>query len=246
LTQDLVARDVDVVITYTTPGAVAAKAATKTIPIVCASMGDPVGIGLVSSLARPGGNLTGLSSEIGQDMSGKWLELLRELLPRLSGVAVLTNPDSVFAQKISVYLNAAAPQLALKLRYIDVRDTSTLDRTFRDAKHDTQAVLVVPDPVTIHRRRQLAALAAKHRLPDLYGLLDLMDAGGLMAYGSNQSIQWQRAAVYVDKILRGANPAELPIEQPTKVGLVVNLQRARALGLTIPESILIRTDQVIR
>lgn len=190
--------------------------------------------------------MTGLSSEIGQDMSGKWLELLRELLPRLSGVAVLTNPDSVFAQKISVYLNAAAPQLALKLRYIDVRDTSTLDRTFRDAKHDTQAVLVVPDPVTIHRRRQLAALAAKHRLPDLYGLLDLMDAGGLMAYGSNQSIQWQRAAVYVDKILRGANPAELPIEQPTKVGLVVNLQRARALGLTIPESILIRTDQVIR
>ena len=246
LTREIVSRKVEVIVTYTTPGAAAAKDATTTIPIVCTSMGDPVGTGLVSSLARPGGNLTGLSSEIAEDISGKWLELLREVVPRLSEVAIITNPDSLFAQKITEHLKVAASKLALRLRFIDVRDTYALDRALRLAKPDAQAILVVPDPLTIHRRKQIATIAARRRLPDLYGLLDLMDAGGLMAYGSDQTVQWERAAVYVDKILRGADPRELPIEQPTQLGLVVNLKTARTLGLTIPESILLRADRVIR
>jgi putative ABC transport system substrate-binding protein len=246
LAREIVSRKVDVIVTYTTPGAAAAKDATTTIPIVCSSMGDPVGTGLVSSLARPGGNLTGLSSEIAEDMSGKWLELLREIVPRLSEVAVISNPDSLFARKIAEHLKGAAPKLALRLRFIDVRNTAALDRALRQMRPDAQAILVVPDPLTIHRRKQIANIAARRRLPDLYGLLDLMDAGGLMAYGSDQTVQWERAAVYVDKVLRGANPADLPIEQPTQIGLVVNLKTARTLGLTIPESILLRADQIIR
>ena len=245
LTRQIVSRKVDVIVTYTTPGAAAAKDATTTIPIVCSSIGDPVGTGLVSSLARPGGNLTGLSSEIAQDMSGKWLELLHEVVPRLSELAVITNPDSLFARKIAAQLKVAAPKLAVRVRFIDVRDTAALDRALGQTKPPVQAILVVPDPLTIHRRKHIATIAARRRLPDLYGLLDLMDAGGLMAYGSDQTAQWERAAVYVDKILRGANPKELPIEQPTQLGLVVNLKTAQTLGLTLPESILIRADQVI-
>jgi putative ABC transport system substrate-binding protein len=246
LMHEVVARKVDLIVTYTTPGAAAAKSATKTIPIVCTSMGDPVGSGLVISLAHPGANLTGLSSEIAEDLTGKWLELLREVVPKLSTVAVLSNPDSLFAQNLVSQIKAAAPKSGLRVRILDVRDATALDRAFSKARRDAQAILVVPDPLTIHRRRQIATLASKHRLPDLYGLLDLMDAGGLIAYGSDQTLQWKRAAVYVDKILRGADPADLPIEQPTQIGLAVNLKTARALGLIVPEPILLRADEVVR
>jgi putative ABC transport system substrate-binding protein len=242
----VIGRKVEVIVTYTTPGAVAAKNATATIPIVVASMGDPVGSGLVTSLPRPGGNLTGLSSEIAEDLGGKWLELLQEVVPRLSTVAVISNPDSLFCRSMVEHLRALAAARGLKLRVIDVREPSALGDAFKKARPRAQAVLVLPDPLTMHHRWQIASLAAKYRLPDMHGLIDHMDAGALMAYGPDLTVLWARAAVYVDKILRGAKPGDLPIEQPTKFEFVVSLKTAKALNLTIPPSILQRADEVIR
>jgi len=246
LMHEVIGRRVDVIVTYTTPAALAARSATKTIPIVVAAMSDPVGAGVAASLARPGGNLTGLSSEIEEDLSGKWLELLQEVVPHLSTVAVISNPDSLFSRNMAEHLKALAPARGLKLRVIDVREPSALDNAFQQARRRAQAVIVLPDPLTMHHRWQIASLAAKYRLPDMHGLVDHMDAGALMAYGPDLTVLWERAAVYVDKILRGAEPADLPIEQPAHFGLVVNLKTARVLGLTIPESVLLRADQVIR
>jgi putative ABC transport system substrate-binding protein len=246
LMQEVIARRVEVIVTYTTPAALAAKNATKTIPIVVAAMGDPVGTGVAASLARPGGNLTGLSSEIAEDLGGKWLELLQEVVPRLSTVAVISNPDSLFSRKMAEHLKAIAPARGLKLRVIDVGEPSALDDAFKQARRRAQAVLVLPDPLTMHHRWQIASLAAKYRLPDMHGLIDHMDAGALMAYGPDLTALWERAAVYVDKVLRGAKPADLAIEQPTHYLLAVNLKTAKALGLTIPQSILLRADEVLR
>lgn len=246
LMHEVIGRRVDVIVTNTTPAAIAAKNATKTIPIVVAAMGDPVGTGVAASLARPGGNLTGLSSQIAEDLSGKWLELLQEVVPHLSTVGVISNPDSLFSRNMAEHLKAIARVRGLKLRVIDVREPSALDNAFKQARRRAQAVLVLPDPLTMHHRWQIASLAAKYRLPDMHGLIDHMDSGALMAYGPDLTVLWERAAVYVDKILRGARPGDLPIEQPTRYKLVINLKTARALGLTIPESVLLRADEVIR
>ena len=245
LMAEVIGRKVDVLVTYSTPAAAAAKNATSTIPIVAAGMGDPIGSRLVASLARPGGNLTGLSLGWAEGIAGKWLELLQETVPQLTTVAVIANPDNPLSRVQAKQLQAIAPTRGLKLWLTEVREPGALDRAFGQAGQQAQGVLVLPDPLIAALRGQLTALAARHRLPTIYSLRDFVDAGGLMSYGPDMGVQYRRAAEYVDKILKGALPADLPIEQPTQWTLVVNLKVARALGLTIPQSILLRADEVI-
>ncbi len=246
LMADVLGRKVDVLVTSGTTAALAAKNATSTVPIVVGAMGDPLRTGLAASLAHPGGNLTGLSLGYAEGMTGKWLQLLQETVPRLSTVAVIVNPDNPIARDLAEEVETIAPARAVKLLLIEARDPKTLARAFEQARRKAQAVLVMPDPVITAHRGQVTALAAKYRLPAMYTLRDFVDVGGLMAYGPDFAVAWRRAAEYVDKILKGAKPADLPIEQPTKFELVVNLKTAKALGITIPESILLRADEVIR
>jgi len=246
LMTEVLAHRIDVLVTHSTPGAVAAKNATSVVPIVIANMGDPIGTGLASSLARPGGNLTGLSTKLSEGFAGKWLELLHEAIPRLSTVAVIYHPDSSLNRVIVEELKNVGPALGIKLRFIDVREPEALDRALEQARQTAQAVLVPGDLFTERHRNQIIALTAKRRLPTIFGLRSFVDAGGLMSYGVERTILFRRAADYVDKILRGAKPADLPIEQPTTFTLVVNLKTAKALGITIPDSILLRADEVIR
>jgi len=246
LMKEVLGQKVDVLVTHSTPGAVAAKNATSVVPIVVANMGDPIGTGLASSLARPGGNLTGLSTEFSEGVAGKWLELLHEAIPRLSTVAVIYHPDSSLNRVLVEELKNVGPALSIKLRLIDVREPEALDKALERARRTAQAVLVPGDLFTERHKDQIIALTAKHRLPTISALRSFVDAGGLMSYGVERTILFRRAAEYVDKILRGAKPAELPIEQPTKFELVVNLKTAKALGITIPQSILLRADEVIR
>ena len=246
LMAEVLGRKVDVLVTYTTPAAVAAKNATSTIPIVVTLVGDPIRSGLAASLARPGRNLTGVTTGFAEGFAGKWLELLQETVPRLSSLAVIENPDTAIARDLARDLEAIAPARGLKFRLIEVREPAALDRAFEQATRKAQAVLLLPDPMLAAHREQITALAAKHRLPTIYFLRDFVDSGGLMAYAPDNSVIWRRAADHVDKILKGAKPGDLPIEQPTQYVLVVNLKTAKALGLTIPESILLRADEVIR
>ena len=246
LMAEVIAEEIDVLVTYSTIPALAAKKATSTIPIVVAVMAEPLRTGLATNLARPSGNLTGLSMGWGEGIGGKWLELLQETVPRLSTVAVIANRDNPVEQDMTRELHAVAPTQRLKLRIIDARDSKALDRAFEQARRQAQAVLIVPDPRFVARQERIVALAAKHRLPCMYGLREFVDAGGLMAYGPDRAAMFRRAAEYVDKIIKGAKPGDLPIEQPTQYQLVINLKTAKALGLTIPESILVRADEVIR
>ena len=245
LMTEVVGRNLDVLITYSTPAAIAAKNATSTVPIVVAHMGDPVASGLAASLAHPGGNLTGLS--LGwADIAGKWLELLQETIPRLSSVAVIGDPASPMSRATAKELEAIAPTRGMKVRFIEVHEPEALHRAFKRARREAQAVLVLGDPLTLQHRRQITALAARYRLPGMYTFHQFMDSAALMGYSVDQVVVFRRAADYVDRILKGARPADLPIEQPTQYKLVVNLKTAKALGLTIPQSILQRADEVIR
>jgi len=195
-------------------------------------------------LARPGGNLTGLSMGW-TDITGKWLELLQETVPQISTVAVIANPDGPLFQ-LAKEIQGVAPGRGLKLQIIEVREPGALDRAFKQARQKTQGVLVLPDPLIAAHRGQVAALAAKHRLPVVFFDRSFVEVGGLMAYGPDTVMMFRRAAEYVDKILKGIKPGDLPIEQPTQYVLMVNLKTAKALGLTIPESILLQADEVIR
>lgn len=246
LMAEVIALKVDVLVTYSTPGALAAKNAAGNTPIVVAMMGDPIGTGLVASLARPGGNLTGLSLAWTGGIQGKWLELLQETVPKLSTIAVIANPDSAMVLELIKDLEAVAPARGLKLRIMQVSNPEALPHAFEQARRQAQAVLVLPDPLTVQAQQQIVLLSAKHRLPSLYALLEFADAGGLMAYGVESTALFRRAAGYVDKILKGAKPGELPIEQATQYALAVNLKTAKAIGITIPESILLRAEKVIR
>ena len=243
LMAEIVDRKVDVIFTYNTPAALAATKATQNIPIVV-FMSDPVQAGLAASLSHPGGNLTGLSLGFSEGVPGKWLELLKDIVPGLSTVAAISNPD--YPPRLVRALQAAAPERRLKLKVIDVHNAEDLDGAFKQAHRQAQAVLVLPNLMLLSHRHRVTSLAAKYRLPTLYYLRDFVDAGGLMAYTPDFAVSFRRAAEYVDKILKGANPADLPIEQQTQYVLVVNLETARALGITIPESILLRADEVIR
>jgi putative ABC transport system substrate-binding protein len=246
LTAELLARDVDVLVTHSTLGAIAAKRATSTIPIVAAWMGDPVGSALAVSLAHPGGNLTGLSSGWGPQLATKWLELLKETAPHLATVAVIANPDQPVHRNMIKELDALLPGSGVKRRLVDVRNPEDLDHAFERAQRGAQAILLMADPMIINYRTRVVMLAAKSRLPVIYGLRDFADAGGLMAYGPDIAYQFRRTADYVDRILKGAKPADLPIEEPTQYRLVVNLKTAKVLGLRLPESILSRADEVLR
>lgn len=245
LMQSVVARNVDILVTWGT-GAMAARQATSTIPIVAADMGDPVGTGLAASLAHPGGNLTGLSLQWGEGITGKWLELLQEAVPKLSAVAIIHNPDSPLAQQLMKELATHAPSRGLKLWPVEVRDARALDAAFKQMSKHAQAILILPDPLIAEHARRIVAFAAAQRLPDMSGILEFAQVGGLMAYGVDQKAVFRRTAEYVDKILRGARPEDLPIEQPSQFLLVINLITARGLRLTIPQSLLQRADLIIR
>jgi len=248
LAAELVALKVDVIVAPGTPGALAAKQATRTLPIVFASVGDPVGSGLVTSLARPGGNATGLSV-VTPELVGKCLELLKEAVPGVSRVAVLWQPGALgerTEQDMHMGAEVAARTLAVRLQFVEARRAENLDKAFSDMTKGRAGALVVPaTTMFIVERRRLVALAAKHRLPAVYPWKEGVDAGGLMAYGASVADVFRRTATYVDRIVKGAKPGDLPVEQPTKFELAVNLKTAKALGLTIPPSLLQRADQVI-
>jgi putative tryptophan/tyrosine transport system substrate-binding protein len=245
LMTEVIERKVDVLVTYGTAAAVVAKNATSTIPIVAAAMGNPIATGLAATLAHPGGNLTGLSTGYG-DVGGKWLELLQEIVPHLSVVAMIGDPDNPIVREMAKELEAIAPTRSIKPRLMEVRDSEALERAYKRARREAQAVLILGGPFIFDHRRQVTALSARYGLPTMYPLREYMDVGGLMAYAADSAILWRRTADYVDRILRGAKPGDLPIEQPTKFELVVNLKTAKALGIIIPESILLRADEVIR
>jgi putative ABC transport system substrate-binding protein len=248
LAKELVDLKVDVIMTSATPATLAAKNATRTIPIVFTHVADPVGGGFVASLARPGGNLTGVSS-INLELSAKRLDLLKEAIPGAFRIAVLwhagTATDPVYREMIRQTEVGARP-LGVQLQVVEVRDSTELDEAFAAMERKgAQALLVVPGPLVFAERRRLADLALKNRLPTMFGDWGHAQAGGLMGYAANPFAMLRRAAACVDKILKGAKPADLPVEQPTKFELVINLKTAKALGLTIPPSVLARADEVI-
>ena len=247
LAQELVRLKVDVIAASPTPAALAARGATRTIPIVGMSLTEPVEVGLVASLARPGGNVTGVTYAVDTDIFGKQLELLKGILPKVRRGAVLSNPGNSPAQPlIMTRIEGAARSLGLQLQLLEARGSGEFDGAFAAmTKERAGALLVTGDPMFFLHRARLADLAEKHRLPAMSTQGQWVEAGGLVAYGPSFPDMYRRAATYVDKILKGANPGDLPIEQPTKFELVINLKTAKALGLSIPESLLLRADQVI-
>ena len=245
LIAELIRLDSRVIVTVSLQAALAAKNLTTSIPIVFIAS-DPLGVGLVASLARPGGNVTGLSLFLGEDFSSKWLELFREVIPRVSRVTVLLNRASPASIGYLKVLQGAAQNLGIRLQIQDVRDPSQFEGAFSAMGAErTQALIVVVDPLTVRYRARIVELAAKARLPAVYGFREFVDVGGLMAYGVNVPHLCRRAAAYVNKILKGTKPGDLPIEQPTTFELIINLKTAKALGLTVPPSLLARADQVI-
>jgi putative ABC transport system substrate-binding protein len=242
---ELVRLKVDVIVTSTDPGIAAVRQQTQTIPIVMANSTDPVATGFVASLARPGGNVTGLSS-ISPELSVKRLELLKEAVPGLSRVGIVWNPDVRGGVLEYKETESAARSLRLQLQSVEVTRADDFNRAFSALTTGrAEAVTVTSFSVGFRNRSEIASLAQKNRLPSVFGLREYVDAGGFMAYGPSFTDGWRRTAAYVDKILKGAKPADLPVEQPTKFELVINLKTAKALGLTIPQTLLLRADQVI-
>jgi len=242
---ELIRLDSSVIVTVSVQAALAAKNLTTSTPIVFIAS-DPLGVGLVASLARPGGNVTGLSLFLGENFSSKWLELLKEVIPRVSRVTVLLNRASPASIGYLKVLQGAAQNLAIRLQIQDVRDPGQFEGAFSAMTAErTQALIVVVDPLTVRYRARIVELAAKARLPTVYGFREFVDVGGLMAYGVNVPHLCRRAATYANKILKGTKPGDLPIEQPTTFELIINLKTAKALRLTIPRSVLARADQVI-
>ena len=245
LATELVGLGVDVIVALTTEGVRAARQATRTIPIVMPFSIDPVGAGLISSLARPGGNITGLSWPI-DVLAGKRVQLVKELVPTVSRVAVLRNPTFQPSGRILRWTEAAAHTLGLSSQVLEVQGSGDLEGALRKIDKGRVTVLyVIEDPLTYELRRQIADLAAKNRLPSISASKEWVEAGGLMSYGANYADSCRRAATFVDRILKGAKPADLPVEEPTKFELVINLKTAKAIGVTIPQSLLLRADQVI-
>jgi putative ABC transport system substrate-binding protein len=235
----------EVIVTHSTPSTEALQRATSTIPIVMTSIADPVGSGFATSLARPGGNITGLSI-ITIDLSAKNLELLKIMTPALSRAAFLVNPGNSTHPAALKNVQAAAQQLGVKILPVDARTAEEIERGYAAMRRDRADAVIIPgDGYFILQRRQITELAARYRLPSMCPFREYVEAGGLMSYGQNLVDFYQRAATYVDKILKGAKPGELPIEQPTKIHLAINRKTAKALGLTIPQEILLRADEVI-
>jgi putative ABC transport system substrate-binding protein len=235
---------VDVIVTHSAGPVIAAKQATAVIPIVFASAADAVGVGLVASLARPGGNVTGLSSQT-TDLAGKRLELLRELIPGFRRLAIMANAHAPAAVLEMADAQATARVLGLEVVISEIRRAKDIADAFEALKGRAEALYVCIDPLMNTNRLRINILAAAARLPTIYGAREYVEAGGLISYGANLPDQFRRAGDYVDKILRGTKPGDIPVEQPSKFDLVINLTTAKALGLTIPESFLLRADEVI-
>ena len=245
LIAELVALKVDAIVTAGTPASVAVKNATTTIPLVMVAVGDPVATGLVASLARPGGNITGLTS-MSVEMEGKRLELLREVIPKISHIAVLWNADSPIQIIEEAEVRTAAQVLGMKIFSLGVRTREQIEEALAAIMRERpEALLVLADWLFLHHRMRIMDFAAEQRLPGVHASRELVEAGGLMSYGPSYADMHRRAAAYVDKILKGAKPADLPVERPTKFELVINLKAAKALGLTIPPSIILRADEVL-
>ena len=246
LAAELVSLKVDVIVTAGGTSTRVAKDATSTIPIVMLQDNDPVGNGFVVSLARPGGNITGLAT-LAPELSGKRLELLKEIVPRLARVAVFGTSNNPGNEQSLKETKLAANEFKVKLQYLDILDGKDIEPAFRAAsKHRAEALIVlVSNPLNL-QRTEVIALAAKNRLPATYPFLEFVEAGGLMTYGVNFADLFRRAATYVDKILRGAKPADLPVKQPKKFEFIINLKAAKQIGLTIPPNVLARADRVIR
>jgi putative ABC transport system substrate-binding protein len=245
LAEDLVRHKVDIIVAAATPASRAARAATSQIPIVIVAVGEPVKVGLVASLARPGGNVTGLSL-LTPDLSGKRLELLREFVPTLARVGILKNPDNPVSAVFLEETQVAAHKIGIELRSSDAQNPEQIETAFAQAAaRRDDAIIVFDDPVLWSHRAKFVELAAARKIPAMYGYRDFVDLGGLMSYGPDRPDQYRRTAIFVDKILKGAKPAELPVERPTKFEFVFNRKTANALGLEVPTSLLLRADQII-
>ena len=244
LAADLVRLKVDIIVTEGTPPTRAATQATTTIPIVMTVTGDPVATGLVDNLARPGGNLTGASFFF-PEITAKRLQLLKEAIPVVRRVTVIWNPSNAVHQPAVEAIEAAAKPLGIAVQHAKVQAPADIESAFSAISTRRDSLLILEDALTNVYSKRIADLAARNRLPSIFGLTTFAEAGGLMAYGPNRPELWRRAAIFVDKILRGAKPAELPVEQSTRFDLVINLKTAKALGLTLPQSLLLRADQIL-
>jgi putative ABC transport system substrate-binding protein len=245
LVAELLAQKVDVIVTAGTPATLAVKAATTTIPLVMVAVGDPVGTGIVASLGRPGGNITGLSS-IAPELEGKRLALLREIIPNLSHVAMLLNPSNPFHVSSLRQARDAAALLRIKLQAVEVRVPDEIDAAIAEIKSERpEALLILADRVFLHARKRLMDFATENRMPGVYAYRELVEAGGLLSFGPNYADMHRRAANFVVRILKGSKPADLPVEQPTKFEMVINLKTAKAFGLTVPPVLLATADEVI-
>jgi putative ABC transport system substrate-binding protein len=245
LVAELLALKVDVIVTAGTPATLAFKKASSTVPLVMVAVGDPIGTGIASSLARPGGNITGLSS-IAPELEGKRLELLRDVIPKLSHVAVFWNPLNLFHASALKEATAAAEVLHMKILPLAVKTSDDLEAAFAAIlKERPEALSILADRIFLHNRTQMMEFATRNRLPSVGAYRELVEAGGMMSFGPSYEDMHRRAATYVDKILTGTKPGGLPIQQPTKFTLVVNAKAAAALGVTIPDSFLLRADEVI-
>jgi putative ABC transport system substrate-binding protein len=244
---ELIRLNVDVVVSGSTAGVLAAKKTTTTVPIVFASVFDPVGAGIVPSLARPGGNITGVAIGVsGEGFGGKWVQLLKDTVPNLSHVTLLWNSTNPSSTTYVREAHAAARVMNVKIDVLDAGNAASLDRALASiGTSRPRGIIVTPDPFFHANRTTLVQFFAKERLPTIYFSKLFIDAGGLMSYGASFEDSWRKAAVYVDKILKGAKPADLPIEQPTKFELVVNLKAARTLGLTVPQLVLQQADHIV-
>jgi ABC-type uncharacterized transport system substrate-binding protein len=246
LAAQLVALPVAVLVTWGTPAAVAATQVTSTVPIIFLAVGDPVGSGIVASLAQPGGNVTGVTN-LTAELSAKQLELLKEIVPGLRQVAVLLNPRNPVSALQLHWTELAAQALGVQLHVVKVHDPSEFEAAFVSMTRERAGALtVLADTMFLSQRRQIADLAVQHRLPAMFNWREYAEAGGLVAYGPRLADQWQRAAYYVDRILQGTKPADLPVEQPTKFELVISLKTAQALGITMPPSLLLLADEVMQ
>ena len=246
LAAELVRRRVDVIFAAAAPSIRAARQATKTIPIVFEMLADPVSAGFVRSLAEPGGNLTGVAG-LAPELSGKRLELLKEIVPRLKRVAILGNPSNPNFRSVLTETEIAAPSLGLQLQVIEVKEPAELQSAFSAMNKGRAAALsIIPDPMLVSEQKRIIDLAAKARLPAIYGTSVAVEAGGLIAYARSPSQMFRRVAYYVDRILKGAKPADLPVEQPIKFEFIINLKAAKQIGLTIPPNVLARADRVIK
>jgi putative ABC transport system substrate-binding protein len=241
---ELVRLNVDLIMTKGTPAALAAKNATNTIPVIMSGSGDPVGLGLVASLNRPGSNITGLSG-FTPDLDAKRIELLKEVVPAATAIAAFLNMSNPISPAQLKQMEAAAPSLGLRFRLFDVQKVEDIQHAFDAVSRTGEVIIIGLDAVTQVHRKMIVELAAKNRLPAIYTAREFIDAGGLMFYGVNFPDLYHRAATYADKIFKGAKPADLPVEQPTRYELVINLKTAKALGLDVPPTLLARADEVI-